>query len=262
MGLYYDALRRTKRVHLLSPGEARPDHTKARQNNSKAHDEPFFGTKPTNRPDIVFPEFLVKEFSKIQEQIEYSSLNRADALNQCVAIVAAESNATSALVVYYLSLFYALGTNEHADAESERRILVIDTNPHNPSLHDLFRVPQDNGLTEIIEDNQNPVSMLKFPFNAPLGVITAGRKARSTTGLFSSARFSDLLWSAQRQFSHIFLDFAPLSEHADSLMVSPNTRGVLLVVRTGKTSIEDVYYAKELLENSNAPILGVVMDGK
>jgi Mrp family chromosome partitioning ATPase len=222
-----------------------------------------------------FPRELVDDFVRIQEQIEYaqpasSRFFRGRA--KMVAVAGASAQAGTSTLAYYLAMLYAYGpgkarsfnsaTIPRSSIKSAAKVLLIDANPHNPTLHDFFHLEPEFGLTEMVEDHLPFNEVIKFTQHGALALLTLGRPARSRPELFRSIVFTELLSFACQEFTHVILDFAPVSEHADILLAAPALDGVLLSVRTGRTSVDDVQRAKTLLESHQTQILGVVMNGK
>ena len=61
------------------------------------------------------------------------------------------------------------------------------------------------------------------------------------------------------QFDYVLIDTPPLESVADALRIATHADGVVLVVRSGRTSRKLVADAAEKLRRTGAPILGVVL---
>jgi Mrp family chromosome partitioning ATPase len=62
------------------------------------------------------------------------------------------------------------------------------------------------------------------------------------------------------RFDHIVFDSPPVLGFADSIILSTAVDGIILVVLGGKTPRESLQRAKEILQQVNAKILGVVIN--
>lgn len=69
----------------------------------------------------------------------------------------------------------------------------------------------------------------------------------------------ELIEYLKERYDLIIIDAPPVGVVTDSAILSTIVDGTLLVVASGKTEIEGAKRAKQLLENVNASILGVVM---
>ena len=77
--------------------------------------------------------------------------------------------------------------------------------------------------------------------------------------LIASNRMKELVANLRQQYDMVIIDAPPVGVVTDSAILSTIVDGTLLVVASGKTEIDGAKRAKQLLENVNARILGVVM---
>ena len=70
-----------------------------------------------------------------------------------------------------------------------------------------------------------------------------------------------LLEKLKTMYDIIIIDSAPLQAVTDAQLISNKVDGTLLVIRAGLTKREAILQAKELLNQVNAKILGVVLNG-
>ena len=66
--------------------------------------------------------------------------------------------------------------------------------------------------------------------------------------------------SLEARFDHIVLDSPPVLGFADTIILSTSVDGVILTVLGGKTPRETLQRAKEVLQQVNAKIIGVVIN--
>ncbi|SFE59991.1 capsular exopolysaccharide family [Thermoanaerobacter thermohydrosulfuricus] len=69
-----------------------------------------------------------------------------------------------------------------------------------------------------------------------------------------------LLSNIQKDYDYVFIDSPPVVTVTDAVVLAPVVDGVILVIQAGKTEIEAVSRAKEILESVKANILGVVLN--
>ncbi len=231
---------------------------------------------------FAFPQELVNDFVRIQEQIEYAQPVDSPLINRrakMIAVAGVTPQAGTTTLAYYLAMLYAYGTSRmenSADLNTDRinaddprpvirplhRVLLIDANIHSPRLHDFFNLDPEMGLTEMVEDHLPFNEVLKFTPSGNLALLTVGRPALSRPGLFRSLMFMELLRYASKEFTHVIFDFAPVSMHADVFVVAGALDGALLSIRSGHTAVADLQQAKTALESHQIRILGVVLNGR
>lgn len=72
----------------------------------------------------------------------------------------------------------------------------------------------------------------------------------------------DLISDIYEQFSLVIFDSPPLLAVADAQILANQTDGSVLVVLSGKTKTDTVLKAKDALEQSNAKLLGALLNKK
>jgi len=142
-------------------------------------------------------------------------------------------------------------------------VCLIDADLRRPQLHEIFHVPREPGLSEVLrglhtfEGAHRPMQIGEGP---QLAVLTAGAQNGSAPALMGSSRMRALLNELREQFDLVLLDTPPVNILTDAALVGVNTDGVLVVVRAGSTDSAALHYAMEQLNHVRAPALGIVMN--
>ena len=147
-------------------------------------------------------------------------------------------------------------------AQTERRVLVVDADLRRPSLHEIFGLPNDRGLTTLLGA---PDALANPPFQATpvagLSVLTSGPLPPRPADLISSRRMEEMVAWLAEQADLVLFDAPPINVVADGLVLATRTGGVLLVVRERRTQREAVRQAMASLSRVNARVLGAVLSG-
>jgi non-specific protein-tyrosine kinase len=143
-------------------------------------------------------------------------------------------------------------------AEGGRRVIVIDADLRRPTLHTLFGVDRQVGLTNVLLSEPTELPLLDTP--APgVRLLASGPSATNPHEALASRRFEQVLALARAQADFVLVDTAPAGALADAAVVAPRLEGMLLVVCAGRTKRDLARRAREQLERVNANILGVVL---
>lgn len=143
--------------------------------------------------------------------------------------------------------------------EAWRSILLIDADLRHPSLHEAFTLPIGKGLYDYLGDESVAAPQLnKIKDN--LHLLTTGSFGLNSAGLLDSTRFDDLLHDMEARFNHVIIDCPPVTVFSETRVVANKARGVVLVLNAGKTRKNVAITAKQVLQESNAQILGVVLN--
>jgi capsular exopolysaccharide synthesis family protein len=143
-------------------------------------------------------------------------------------------------------------------ASEGHRVLLIDADVRNPSVHLACGIPNSYGLKDWLHEGGNPWRAVRKIKRKNLYVITGGTAASESFRSSSIAQLQIMLDAFAPAFDLIVLDSAPLLGVVDTKLVSSLADAVLLVVRAGATSREQVLQAQEILEGQN--IVGTVLN--
>lgn len=145
-------------------------------------------------------------------------------------------------------------------ASEDIRVLLIDADMRNASLHHFFSLESRSGLSTCIAEEADWEKCLNQIDNKNLFVLAAGRTPPNPAIMLSSHRMGNLLETMRQKFDMIVIDTAPVLAVPDSVALSKYVDGVLLVARWGKTTKQAVSGAVHQLKMVNAPLIGSVLN--
>ncbi|MCZ7547438.1 MAG: polysaccharide biosynthesis tyrosine autokinase [Anaerolineae bacterium] len=154
-----------------------------------------------------------------------------------------------------------------ASALGGRRTLLIDADMRNPSLNELFDIPNVLGLADLLtadrEDRDRLLDKAIRETSTPnLFVLTAGLTLRDSASLLGSASTGDLFVTLRNRFDYVVVDTPPLLVVPDAAILAPLVEGVVFILRVGRVTRRMVRKMKELLlAAGNVSILGVALTG-
>ena len=104
------------------------------------------------------------------------------------------------------------------------------------------------------------VVTVPHPVIANLAAIPTGPLPPNPADLLSSRRLVEAIAELRKKYKFVVIDSPPIMAATDAVILSVQTDGVLLVVRSGQTPKEAFTRARELLVSVKAPMLGVVLN--
>ena len=148
-------------------------------------------------------------------------------------------------------------------AQNGARVLLIDADLRKPRLHRDFGKPQSPGLTNRIAGSQGDAADEAAIFKTDvdgLFVMPSGNSAPNPAELLSSERMGKIIGMSTRAFDHVIIDTAPILGLADSMVLSRQVDGLVLVASAGRTNKDNVKSSMRRLAQVRAPVLGVVLN--
>jgi capsular exopolysaccharide synthesis family protein len=143
-------------------------------------------------------------------------------------------------------------------SRAKKRVLVIDSDLHRPSVLRLLGVESEAGLAEAVLGGKPPgetaIKILPFGFV----VLPARERVENPAELLASPALSEMLETLEPDYDFVLFDSPPLTTSADSGLLARLTDTVLLVIRSGK--ISSMQIAKAVAQLDEDSIFGVVLN--
>jgi succinoglycan biosynthesis transport protein ExoP len=140
------------------------------------------------------------------------------------------------------------------------QVIILDADMRKPRIHNILGKENGVGLSSFLSGNadlESTIQKSKVPnlFHVPSGPIPP-----NPSELLGSALFKKMIERLGSRFSYMIIDSPPLLAFSDSVIISTNVDGVIMVVIGGKTPRETLKRSKEVLLQVDARILGVVIN--
>jgi len=164
-------------------------------------------------------------------------------------------------------------------ARKGKRVVLVDADLRLPTIHEFMGLRNTFGLSSVLEgrlEAQQALSDLTdegagaglgnlesvlFPTNIPnLRVLPSGPTPADPVGLLESVRMRQLVEDIKGLCDIAIFDTPPIYNVGDTLIVSSLIDAHLFVVGSGETEQHEVNWAKHLLNNVEANILGVFLN--
>lgn len=147
-------------------------------------------------------------------------------------------------------------------ANSEVNVLLVDADLRKPTVAKTFGLKNHLGLSTLLTDRALTIEEAVQPSGVNnLSILTSGPKPPNPSEMLGSHRMNHMLHSLQEKYDLIIFDMPPVATVADAQIMSSMVDGTVLVVREEVTDKREAIKAKQLLELSNAHLLGVICNG-
>jgi len=146
-------------------------------------------------------------------------------------------------------------------AQSGSKVLLMDADFRRPVISKLFNLSNKKGLSNmLVSGYENYKASIQSTGINNLDIITSGPIPPNPSELLGSQSMKNFLEIIENEYDIILIDSPPVGTVTDAAVLSTIVDGVILLVSSGKVSIEIARRAKESLRKVSANIIGVVMN--
>lgn len=212
-------------------------------------------TKHTNHDFTLLSSSSPFAYSEAYKKLR-TNLNflNVDSELKCIAMTSALPNEGKSLTCVNLAITMA---------ESGARVLLVDCDLRNPSLHRFLhlRTASGAGVSDLLSGKarlsecvgRHPTYGFDF---APAGTIPP-----NPSELLASQAMANLVERFTQEYDFVIIDTPPAGVVTDAAVVGHYTQGVVLVVRQKTSTKSDVHAALKSLTVGGAKIIGCVLNG-
>ncbi|MCY7163317.1 tyrosine-protein kinase [Streptococcus mitis] len=148
-----------------------------------------------------------------------------------------------------------------AFARAGYKTLLVDADIRNSVMSGVFKSREKiTGLTEFLSGTTDLSHGLCDTNVENLFVVQAGSISPNPTALLQSENFSTMIDTLRKYFDYIIVDTAPIGIVIDAVIITQKCDASVLVTAAGEANRKDVQKAKDQLEQTNKPFLGVVLN--
>jgi capsular exopolysaccharide synthesis family protein len=145
-------------------------------------------------------------------------------------------------------------------AQLGQRVLLIDTDLRNPSLHRVLGEPNAVGLSNHLAGSAVAREVVRPLADLPtLHIVTSGPLPPNPAELLAGPKLLAFLAMAGERYDQIILDGPPVMGLADAPIVASIASGTLLVIEAGSTRVGQVRAAARRLLAARARLVGTLL---
>lgn len=141
-------------------------------------------------------------------------------------------------------------------AQLGKRVLIIDCDLRNPTLHRVLNVDNSIGMSNFLAGAGKAMDMIHPTSFAGLSYMPTGPLPPNPAELLMCSKMMSLLTVACEKFDMVILDGPPVMGLADAPILANIAQGTLLVVHAGQTKVAVVRNALKRLHAARARVVG------
>lgn len=140
-----------------------------------------------------------------------------------------------------------------------RRVLLVDGDLRNPSMHRLIGVDNERGTSNLLSGAMELQEVLRPTGHENLSFVSAGPLPPNPAELWGSDRLRQILYDGSASYDHIVIDGPPVLGFADAPLLAAAVAGTIFVVEARGTRRGQARGALGRLASVKAEILGLAM---
>jgi len=201
--------------------------------------------------------YLVDEGSESPHAEAYRVLrtnllfSRKDEKLNTVAIVSAGAGEGKSTTVMNLATVFA---------QSNQRVLIVDSDLRRPTLHKMMRVTNNLGLTNYLLKQNTLEEVIQTTGVPSLDFLASGRLPSSSLGILSSAAMKDLISELKQRYDYVFFDSPPIMGVSDASILASEVDMTLQVIQYRRYPQPMNIRAKQLIEKVGGNLVGIVLN--
>jgi non-specific protein-tyrosine kinase len=145
-------------------------------------------------------------------------------------------------------------------AQTGKRVILVDTDLRRPTLHQMFRLPAEPGLTDLFLNNQTLDQVIRETTVPGLHLLACGKLPPNPAELLASAWMDRLILALKERYDIVLFDSPPILPVTDAVLLASKTKHLLWVISAGKTRTDALRRAREALAQVDAKVVGIVLN--
>ena len=145
-------------------------------------------------------------------------------------------------------------------ANLEKKVLILDGDLRNPTIHRMFELTNVCGVTNVLLEEKSFEECVHCTDTKNLHILTSGTIPPNPSELLASNKMIEFVNKLKESYDYIFIDTPPIGIVTDAGIISTYSDGCVFVVGAKEVEIEMVKISIDRLENVGANILGNILN--
>jgi len=144
--------------------------------------------------------------------------------------------------------------------EFNQTVLLVDCDLKRQSIHRYLNFSFDKGIVDYLMNDCSLKDLIVWPGIEKLTLISGGKTIANSAELLGSPKMKAFVKEIKNRYDdrYIIFDTPPVLGLADTIAFAPLVDGILIVVEAGRTPIEDIKKAYEMIPSEK--FLGFVLN--
>ncbi|MEH6715000.1 polysaccharide biosynthesis tyrosine autokinase [Parasphingorhabdus flavimaris] len=144
-------------------------------------------------------------------------------------------------------------------ASTKKRILLIDGDMRNPSLHQMLNEKNTTGLSNYLAGDDDLEKLISRDSLYGFDAMVAGPIPPNAAELLSSTRMHELVSKLSETYDTVIIDAPPVLGLADIPLLADAVEGVIYTIEAGGVKLRGIQAAIQRVRSSHAHIFGGIV---
>jgi len=145
-------------------------------------------------------------------------------------------------------------------AQAGNRVLVVDSDLRRPTLHKLFKVSNNLGLTNYLLKQNTLIELVQTTPVPNLDFMASGRLPNSSMGILGSAQMKEMISELKQRYDFILFDSPPILGVSDASILASEVDLVMQVIQYRRYPQPMTIRAKQMIEKVGGNFVGMVLN--
>lgn len=147
-------------------------------------------------------------------------------------------------------------------AQSGAGVLLVDTDLRRPTLHNVFGVLNEGGLTNFLRDVTMDLGKVVVSTGVEkLQLLTSGPIPPNPAELLSTETMKNAVELFRQKYDYVIFDSPPVIAVTDAAILSRLVDATILVIAYGQVTYDEAIFTQDQLNKVQANIIGAVING-
>ena len=188
-------------------------------------------------------------FRQIRTNLKFSTIR-----SELKSVVVTSANASEGKSTVAANLAITL-------AQTGKSVILVDSDLRRPNQHKIFQCSSNVGLTNLIVDGKNDLTLIQGTDIKGLQIVPSGPLPPNPAELLGSERMSDIVTWLESEAEFVIYDMPPVLAVTDASIMARLVSTTLFVVRAGKTTGQTLRNGVEQILAVEGRIAGIVLNG-
>ncbi|MFC4292488.1 GumC family protein [Sphingorhabdus arenilitoris] len=144
-------------------------------------------------------------------------------------------------------------------ASSGKRILLIDGDMRNPSLHQFEGMINKAGLSNYLTGNDDINTLISKSETHGFDIMTSGPIPPNSAELLAGKRMTEFVERLRQVYDVVIVDGPPVLGLADIPLLAGSVEGVVYTIEAGGAKLRTIQSSMARIQESGAPIFGAIV---